>query len=265
MPVFPQLQSGAMAQFPIAARRIVRTVVNEAADGRQFKYADQRFAKAEWDVRLNALSNDEWAQIENLYAETEGRLQTFTFLDPLDNLLRHSEDLAEDVWEAEPLLSLTANQPDPWGTLRAARLTNTASILRQIKQVVPAPGTYKYCLSAYARADQPTQLRIRLNAGPSYADKFIDLDTAWQHISLFAGLDWTDPGVEASFALPAGASADLAGLQLEAQLAPSSYKKTGAASGIYANARFASDRLMQSTSDFDQHDTVIRITAPWER
>jgi len=265
MPVFPQLNTGAMAQFPIAARRIVRTVVNEALDGRQFKYADPGRARAEWDVRLTALSNEEWTRIEELYAETEGRLGTFVFLDPLDNLLRYSEDLTQPVWETEALMTLTPAQPDPWGTQRATRLSNTTSLLRVIQQTVPAPGMYTYCLSAWARADQPVQIRMRLNAGPSYADRFIDLDAEWRQISLMADLDWADPGVEASFALPAGTAADLAGLQLEAQLAPSSYKKTGATSGVYANARFASDRLMQTTNDVDQHETVIRITAPWER
>lgn len=265
MPVFPQLNTGAMAQFPIAARRIVRTVVNEAADGRHFKYADSRGARAEWDVRLTALSNEEWARIEALYSDCEGRLRTFTFLDPLDNLLQHSEELSQPVWEPEALLTLTPGRPDPWGTNRATRVANSAGLLRVLKQTVDAPGTYKYCLSAYARADQPLELRLRLNSGPSYADRLVALTTEWQQVSLYASLDWNDTGVDATFALPAGGSADLAGLQLEAQLAPSSYKKTGATSGIYASARFASDRLMQTTTDVDQHETVIRITAPWER
>jgi hypothetical protein len=264
MPIFPQLSSGALAQYPIAARRIVRTVLNEAADGRHYKYADARLARAEWDIRLAALTSEEWQKIEDLYVASEGRLQTFTFLDPLDNLLRHSEDLAQPVWEPEPLLTLTSGVADPWGTERATRLTNGAAVQSVLKQTVAAPGTYQYCLSAYARASQPVTMRLRLNAGPSFADRFVTLESSWQHFTVFAALDWNDTGVEATFALPAGASADLAGLQLEAQPAPSSYKKTGATSGVYAHARFASDRLLQTTTDVDQHETVIRITATWE-
>lgn len=254
-----------MAQYPITARRIVRNVVNEAADGRQYKYADANFARAEWDIRLAALTDVEWASVEDLFAESNGRLGTFTFLDPLDNLLRHSEDFNQPQWESDPLLALVDGQADPWASQRATRLTNNGPVFQELKQTVALPGTYKYCLSVMARAQAPVSLRVRLSAGPSYADRHVALTADWQHISLFADLDWPEAGVIASFALPAGGSADLAGAQLEAQLAASTYKKTGATSGVYANARFASDRLLQSTTDVDQHETVIRITAPWER
>lgn len=265
MPTFPQLSTGATAQYPLAVRRIVRTVVNEAADGRQFKYADASFARAEWDIRLAALTNAEWALLEELFASCEGRLRTFTFLDPLDNLLRHSEDFTRPEWEKDPLLTVTPGQPDPWGTQRATRLTNSGVLLQEMKQNLPAPGTYKYNWSLLARAESPMDLRVRLSAGPSYADQHVPLTPEWQAISVFADLDWAEDGVLASLALPPGTSADVAAAQCEAQLAPSSYKRTGSASGVYPLARFATDRLLQTTTDLDQHETVIRITAPWER
>jgi hypothetical protein len=265
MPTFPQLLSGALSQYPLTARRIVRTVVNDLGDGRQFKYADQRRARAEWDFRLTALAPAEWNAIEELYAEAEGRLREFTFLDPLDNLLRHSEDLSQTVWQLDPLLAATANIADPWSSERATRLTNSATVPRELKQTIAAPGGFVYCLSAYVRSSQTFEVRLRVNAGPSFADRFITTTANWQHISLLASLDNGEPGVTASLSLPPGMSLDVAGLQLEAQPGASSYKKTGAAGGLYTSARFASDRLLQLTTDVDQHETVIRITAPWER
>ena len=59
--------------------------------------------------------------------------------------------------------------------------------------------------------------------------------------------------------LKAGGSADLFGMQVDAQLAPSDYKRTGTRGGVYKKARFAEDRLTVTAQGTDVYDAVIRI------
>jgi hypothetical protein len=62
--------------------------------------------------------------------------------------------------------------------------------------------------------------------------------------------------------IAAGASIDVFGLQVEAQLAPSNYKMTGASGDVYSQARFASDQVTVTAQGTDVYDAVIRIVSP---
>ena len=87
MPVYPQLGSGALSQFPVRKIRRARTVVNQAADGSTIKLADPLGAVTEWDLTYTDLSDAEASALLAFYAAVEGTLTGFTFLDPAGNLL----------------------------------------------------------------------------------------------------------------------------------------------------------------------------------
>ena len=61
--------------------------------------------------------------------------------------------------------------------------------------------------------------------------------------------------------LDVGAIVDLFGMQVEAQIGVSDYKKTGSNGGVYAQARFAEDELTVTAKGTDLFDAVIRIVA----
>jgi hypothetical protein len=61
--------------------------------------------------------------------------------------------------------------------------------------------------------------------------------------------------------LAAGATVDLFGMQVEAQLGASAYKMTGTNGGVYAEARFASDSLTVRAQSLDAFDVTIRIVS----
>ena len=61
----------------------------------------------------------------SLYSDVEGRLGSFTFLDPTDNLLLWSEDLTQTAWESNSLLTITAGVADPKGGTSANQIANT--------------------------------------------------------------------------------------------------------------------------------------------
>ena len=70
MPYFPQLATGAMGQYPLAKRRLARTVVNEAGDGRKVKLADAGAVTTEWRLRFDDLTDGE---METLHELLRGR------------------------------------------------------------------------------------------------------------------------------------------------------------------------------------------------
>src|ERR1700758_2351745 len=96
---FPQLTTGAVGQYPIEKRRLSRTLVNEAPDGTRFKLADTGATAIEWTLDFPPMNDAERYALPLLYGNVEGRLSTFTFLDPTDNLLCWSEKLDDPVWE----------------------------------------------------------------------------------------------------------------------------------------------------------------------
>src|ERR1700758_3728629 len=107
MPVFPQLTTGALAQFPVTRSNRLRTVVNTMADGSVVKLADPAGAITEWQLQYSALSDTEAAALQQFFSSMEGSLNVFTFLDPTANLLAWSDQLTDDVWTADPFIGLT--------------------------------------------------------------------------------------------------------------------------------------------------------------
>ena len=69
------------------------------------------------------------------------------------------------------------------------------------------------------------------------------LTANWQQIWIPVSLGQATTSVTFGAELAAGATVDLFGMQVEAQLAASDYKMTGINGGVYANARFAADTL----------------------
>ena len=61
----------------------------------------------EWRLRYEELTDGEMDTLRSFFEGVEGRLGTFTFLDPAGNLLAWSEQLDAEVWEKDPLVTVT--------------------------------------------------------------------------------------------------------------------------------------------------------------
>ena len=121
MLVFPQLSTGAAALYPVIRQGQRRSVVNTLAGGNTVVYADPDAAIAGWQLRATGLTLGEWNAIESLFQQTAGMAGTFTFLDPVGNLLLQSENFGAGAWTKGALVALTAGVGDPLGTSRATR------------------------------------------------------------------------------------------------------------------------------------------------
>src|SRR5205814_2286177 len=96
------------------------------------------------------LVDDEVTSLTEFFSRTEGSLNSFTFLDPTDNLFSWSEQFDEAAWEKGPLLASTAGETDPAGTTRALRIVNNAGAPQTVEQTLNIPTSYMYTLSFYA-------------------------------------------------------------------------------------------------------------------
>jgi hypothetical protein len=248
-----------MTQYPLRVRESVRTLTNQTADGRRIRYSDSGASTLEWQMSHAALADEEWAAIEALFRECEGRRYSFLFLDPWSNLLAESESFGSSSWTLGPGLGLSGGAPDPEARPRATQVANSAGTLQSITQTILVPAWFQYSFSVYARAASATQLRLIVSTDGAFAERLFDLSSDWQRYSLFSSMATTNEAAEVAIQLPAGATVELFGAQLEAQPAPSSYQRTVLRTGWYPEARFAGDTLTQVSTSPSEHSTVVRI------
>jgi hypothetical protein len=255
MNYFPQLSSGAAGQYPIRKRRLTRTVVNRSREDYNIKLADPAGAVTEWLLAFDELTDQELAGLEALFQASEGRLGTFTFLDPAGNLLAWSEQQDQAVWQKDPLLSLTGNVPDPLGGTGAFRIVNPSGATQSMRQSIAAPASLNYCLSVYARSDQSA--RVWLVRGPQTDARTISAQ--WTRLVSAGALQSAAETISFGVALDPGSTVEVFGFQAEAQGGASIYKKTADQGGVYPNARFRDDVLTVTTVGPNRHSCELDI------
>ena len=263
MLVFPQLQTGAAALFPLTKQTNLRTVVNRMADGRTVVYADADAGVREWELRANGLTLAEWIAIDGLFQAALGSLHTFTFLDPAGNLIAESENFAATAWSSGPLIQLTAGIQDPFGSTRATRVVNAGQAVQALGQTLPAPGNFQYAFSVWARTTGGSGMTMLASAGAASASRAVALTAQWRRVQWPVALGQSTDTVTFSVELEPGATADLFGFQVEPQPGASDYKRTGLEGGVFGKARFASDELTARAQGTDVFDAVIRIVSAW--
>jgi hypothetical protein len=257
--VFPQLATGASALYPVIKRSVQRTVLNTLSDGRKDAFADADGVVREWELRAAGLTPNEWDAIESLFQTVSGRWQTFTFLDPTANLLLQSENFGGSAWTNGALIQLTTGIADPLGTTRATRVVNAGIAVEAAAQTLSVPGSFQYCLSVWARSTGGSSVTLALSTTGGSIAKTFALSAQWRRVALAGNLGLNTTAVTFGAQLEAGASVDLFGMQAEAQLAPSDYKRNEASGGVYAKARFAEDQLTVRAQGTEVYDAVIKI------
>lgn len=259
MNCFPQLVTGAVAQYPLSRCNLRRTVATEFLDGSSLKLADDAASVVEWRLGFDGLSTDEWQALENFFLNAEGQLSAFVFLDPMANLLTWSADLTRSAWHRDPGLTITGSQPDPLGGALAFRVVNNAQVPQTLTQAIGGPANFQYCTSLYASAAAPETITLVQNSGPSVLKSSFTLGTDWRRCTLPAQLSSTDDVVTFGFELDPGSTVLVFGLQTEAQPAAGAYRATYEHGGVYPNTRFAEDTLELISPDPDQYSCAVRL------
>lgn len=254
---FPQLSSGAVAQFPFRRTARFRTLENEMDDGSTVGFTDVDFEERRWEIPLRELSDAEWNQLKTLFEQSEGRLQGFTFLEPGANLVSFSEALSTADWQKDGGIGVTDGQPDPVGGNAATTVIASSGGLT-VSQVLNAPASYLYAGSVWARTNASgAALRVS-DGGALSVEEPIASDNVWRRYTLAFDVPSAAAQVELAIVAPNG-TLNVYGPQLEAQLDASAYKKNGAGSGVYENARFDQDSLADVATGPGRHSTTVRI------
>jgi len=261
MRVFPQLATGASAQFPVRKRHLVRTVVNECADGRSIQWSDDGASRVEWEIDFSGLSDAERGSIEQLFAEAEGRLHSFVLLDPAGNLLAWSEDLEKAVWEKSPLLQVWPGAADPLGSRRAARIRNDSGAPAIVQQTLNVPAWFWYAFSVYARSDAAGSIGLYRRTTAQVQAAPTAVGPEWKRVVVSGRFSGNEESVQFGVEVAPGAEIELFGFQAEAQPGASGYKRPLAAGGVYTRARFADDFLEVTASGPQSHAARVRLMA----
>ncbi len=257
MLAFPQLNSGACAQYAFERSRTRRNVRNVLPDGSNVIYRDSGAGLVKWSLPFAYLTDNEASAIQRLFDSTSGKLGCFTFIDPGANILAWSEDFTKPVWQRGPALQVTGGIADPRGTARAIRLTNTGQAAQRLTQIVPSPDSYTYCMSVYARSEGRSSATLIRSGSTESADTAV-LTERWTRIVSSGALSGEGDHVAFSIELAPGAVVDVFGLQAEGQPAPSAYMCTTNAGGVYT-ARFDQDDLSIVAGAKGSSGTKVRI------
>ena len=238
MLIFPQLSTGASVQYPIRRRLSQRSVRSTLGDGTIIALADPAAAYLRWQIEFKDLSDQEVRSLKDFFNATHGSLMPFVFLDPATNLLLWSEDYTRGSWLTTGI-TFDRNVTDPMGTTRAVRVRNGGSARAAISQDTQIPGSAQVCFSAYLRADISTTASLTRTAGSQTQSIEAPVTNIWRRFCLSGGLSGVTEPSRFAINVPAGASFELFGPQIDAQVSPSQYVvSTGSAGGIHTDARF---------------------------
>ena len=257
MSFFPQLSTGAISQFPLHRRQAFRTVFNILSDGREVKYFDSFGSILTFTFPFDGLSDSEMQTIESFFTQKEGKRVSFGLLDPGLNLLRWSEDFGRSAWTVGPHLAMTTGQDDPWGTQRATCMSNSSIGTQGIVQVLTAPGHYVYSMSVWLRSDFPSNITLFAASGGYTQTHTVSPQPTWRryHCSIKIPSELTSIGF--GLEIPAGTTVCVVGAQVDAQPAPSAYRRSTGRHGVHPNVRFAIDSLTRRTNGPNDHSTTV--------
>jgi hypothetical protein len=243
---FPQLASGALAQYPIQKTRVVPTIKNVLLDGSMVLASEMNFnphaARLVFQLGYADLDTTDMQALQAHFGACVGPLRAFTFIDPTDNMLTWSSDLTAAPWQ-RGAIEVIPGAVDPDGGEGGFVLTNVSQASQEIVQTLAVPAHYQYCLSAYIASTQAGSVALTRSATSASHSTVAPVGPSWTRVTSSGRLNDGGAKFTAGVILMPGQQVTIYGLQLEAQLLPSRYRATGAAGGIYTHAHWAVDEL----------------------
>jgi len=256
--LYPQLASGAVAQFPLQKSYRVLSTINLQEDGSRYTAAASDPLQLSWVLPYKHITMAEANTLQEFFGTVRGRLLPFTFLDPAGNLLAWSEDLTNAVWQKTPLTVVTGN--DNRG-VKTFQLASGASGSATVSQVLPCPATALVCFSLFARADQPVVLTLSVTDASGAVEKSFELGSAWQQFYVTQTGFGNSIGKTAALSFPQGSQAHVSRLTASPQPAPGAYITTAATSGLMTKTRFDQDSFLVTALGANDYACDVRLTS----
>lgn len=240
---FPQLSTGAVAQYPFKRTRVGRSIKNVLPSGDMILLPDPGASQLIWELQYSALSAADMQALAGLFQTCAGPVSAFTFIDPADNMLASSAAFVAPAWNVPSTVTVAPGISDPFGGTNAITLTNTGQAAQAITQTLAVPAWYQYCFSLYAVSNQESAVTLTTQGAASQASAACPVDAIWNRIEAAGALSDSSTTFTVGIQLSAGQQVTIYGPQLEPQGAPSRYRPTGSG-GVYANAHWGSDELL---------------------
>lgn len=223
--------------LPLSRELAFTTRLNRTPDFTELRAQDQPAPLFRWDLDLGPLSDADFAAVQNFHAARGGAYESFTFLDPLDNLLQWSEDFSQASWQksSPSQITITFGVADPFGGSAAQTVTNTAGSTNTVSQSIAAnPQGITATGSLWLRGT----VTLRLTDGGSQSFTRTVTAVAWTRFILTG--TFASSGAQMTFAVDfgVGASASLFGAQLVALPGAGAYTRTTTLCGFHPNCAF---------------------------
>lgn len=256
---FPQLMSGALAQYPIQKTRLVRTVRNVLPDGNMILYADATAGHIVWDLQYTELSSVDAGALQAHFQNCAGPLRAFTFIDPTENMLCWSSDLSQSVWSPPATLQLEGGISDPFAGQAAFSLSNNSQIPQGIQQTLAVPSGYQYVFSTYITSASATNVTVVRSGAAQTVTEVLPVSQTWSRIASSGQLADAGQSFTISLLIGPGQQVSVFGPQLEAQIAPSRYRPTFQIGGVHSSAHWGVDQLPLVATAPGQFSTAFTI------
>ncbi len=241
---FPQLYSGATAQYPFVKRRIYRTITSAAPDGRMLKLGDPAWSMAEWELTIrNALEPGANRTGDVLQHAWKAGSASSPFSTPPTTCWSGAGTWQPRLGPRDRSSRSPPDRPIRRADRKRRSVSNAGAGTQSVQQTIEGPGWFHYCFSFYASSEQPLSLAVfRFTGGVEVARSY-PVDSRWKRLALSGRSQGAQESITFGISLEAGAAVNVYGMQVEAQPAPSAYRKTTSRSGVHANARFNDDVL----------------------
>ena len=256
---YPQLLSGALAQYPIRKTRLVRTIKNVLQDASMILFSDAGGERLIWQLSYRDLSEVDSDRLQAHFNACSGPFHSFTFIDPTDNMLISSSDLTAAVWQTSSLITIASNATDPQGGSDGFLLTNTGESNQEISQTLDVPADYQYCFSAYVLSAERSGLTLVRRGASVEESTIVPIGPSWTRAVSSGQLNDGGTSFSVAISLAAGQQVTVYGVQLEAQIAPSGYRPTAQVGAIYSNAHWAVDQLIVTAEAPNLFSTAFSI------
>jgi hypothetical protein len=256
---YPQLVSGAIAQYPIRKVRTVRTIKNILPDGNMILFSDPDGARLVWELAYTNLSEGDAEALQTHFSSCAGPFHGFTFIDPTDNMLVSSSDLTGAAWLRPGLIQISPGAADPAGGNAAFVLTNAGQSNQEITQTLAVPSGYQYCFSVFVMSANASALTLIRRGSTLQQETSVPAGPNWTRVVSSGQLNDSGTAITVGISLAPGQQVQVYGPQLEAQIAPSRYRPTEQTGGVYANAHWAIEQLSITALAPDVYSTVLSI------
>ncbi len=155
---FPQLDSGLIVQVPVSLRIQKRMDVNRFRDGSVIKNTNSSQSQYTWNCKYVNLSDHELLRFEEFWHSTGRGAATFTFVDPLGNMLRDTENVLASSWTKSGTTEIT--EAASTGQYKEYLLTNSGTIASVVSQVIDVSPQFSVLFSCLAKWVSTTAISL---------------------------------------------------------------------------------------------------------